>query len=216
MIHSNEPKPHTLFTCPQLSANLLFLSQNPIWDIASYFDYRVSLGYCWFWPFLRLPLFSMISPIWGWLVRFCRKSLSCELSAAFSHDQTGNVGLGWVKCHSQPILSRAHPSTCLLTGDVDLDHLADGVTSGLSMEKGLFFPFFHTVLFGEKSLCAPTVTYTVRNSLILHSLRAEHLHKGFGITSALEICLFSAMCLFIQLWIYISMDSWIFISYFGL
>lgn len=30
VIHSYELKSHTLFTCPQLSANLLFLSQNPI------------------------------------------------------------------------------------------------------------------------------------------------------------------------------------------
>lgn len=158
----------------------------------------------------------MILPIWGWLVRFCRKSLNCELSAAFSHDQMGDVGLGWVKCLLNPSYQERILQHCLLTGNVDLDHLADGLTSGSSMEKGLFFPLLHTLLFGEKSLCAPTVTYRVRNNLILHSLRAAHLYKRFGITSVLEICLFSAMCLFIELWIYISMDLWIFISYFGL
>lgn len=62
-------------------------------------------------------------------------------------------------------------------GDRNLDHLAEVGLSGFFTVNYSFHPF-HTVLSGRKLLCAAMLKEW---GIMLHSLRAECLHKLFKI-----------------------------------
>lgn len=93
----------------------------------------------------------------------------------------------------------------------NLDHLAEVVWVSFSTEKCLFIPPFCTVFLRR---CHWITTHMYAWELSSTCLRAEHLHKLFGIL-LWEIGLFLLFDWFMHSFIYLCMDSLIFVLYFG-
>lgn len=112
------------------------------------------------------------------------------------------------RCRSH-VLSRVHAISRTYHCDVDLDHLAEMVRC-LYSEVTLLSPFPHHPLWKNGTLCSPHVRS------VFHLLRVEYLYNFFRILLP-EKLVSSPIYLFIHsfLYMYITMDSWTFIVYFG-
>ena len=161
--------------------------------------------------FSDFPCFWWPWQLWKVLVRYF---VDCPSTGiwCFSHDQTGimhfreedhKYQVAFLSHHIKDTYS--HPD---ITVDVDLDHLVEG--EFINFLHCYSFPTpFHTVLFENKSLCLRS------RRLCSPSFMVEFLHKLFGVL--LHGKFIYSPHLFLSLVIIcISMNSCIFISYFGL
>ena len=103
-------------------------------------------------------------------------------------DWTELIGLREEGCRDKMLLPQhccksRHYQHNLTTVDVNFDHLLCKCLSGFSTVKLFFFPPFHTVIFGKKSVCSPHLKSEWSYST---SLGAGYLHKLFGILLILK------------------------------